>query len=148
MFLVIFCIVSYWFVTFRFLYHIEVYFFVNISFRARANPRFQLQDELAEMLKNNGISDFSFNICRKLFEAEPDDLITSQSRNIEEKILWIRWSTLRVPGGNQVDSLPPAWHTETVAKPARVGPRTTPVLSNMKKLLWNILPRKSVWELQ
>ena len=28
---------------------------------------------------------------------------------------------LRVPGGNQVDGLPPARHTETVAEPARLG---------------------------
>ena len=28
-------------------------------------------------------------------------------------------SALRVPGGNPVDGLPPARHTETVAKPAR-----------------------------
>ena len=34
----------------------------------------------------------------------------------------IRWSALRVPGGNQVDGLPPARHTETVAKPGRLGP--------------------------
>ena len=38
-------------------------------------------------------------------------------------------SALRVPGGNQVDGLPPARHTETVAKPGRLGPTkngTTP----------------------
>ena len=31
----------------------------------------------------------------------------------------MRWSALRVPGGNQVDGLPPARHTETIAKLAR-----------------------------
>ena len=35
-------------------------------------------------------------------------------------------------GGNQVDGLPSARHTETVAERARVGPRTQVVLS-MKK---------------
>ena len=31
-------------------------------------------------------------------------------------------SALRVPGGNPVDGLPPARHTETVAQPGRLGP--------------------------
>ena len=41
------------------------------------------------------------------------------------------WSALRVPGGNQVDGLPQARHTETIAKRARVRPRTQ-VLTTMK----------------
>ena len=42
-------------------------------------------------------------------------------------------------GGNQVDGLPRAQHnTETLAKQARVGPRT-PVLLTMKKLFLMII---------
>ena len=49
------------------------------------------------------------------------------SENLQKKENWkrnfiVRWSALRVPGGNQVDGLPPARHTETVAKPGRLGP--------------------------
>ena len=42
-------------------------------------------------------------------------------------------SALRVPGGTPVDGLPPARQTKTIAKPARLGPRT-PVLLTMKIL--------------
>ena len=42
------------------------------------------------------------------------------------------WTALRVPGGNQVDGLPPASSTETVAKRASRGGCTT-VLLTMKK---------------
>ena len=45
---------------------------------------------------------------------------------MEEKQQWDVFvgSALRVPGGNPVDGLPPARHTKTIAKRARVGPRT------------------------
>ena len=56
---------------------------------------------------------------------------------------------LRVPGGNLVDGLPPARHragvfpmesnTKTIAKRARVGPRTQ-VHMTMKKLCWTRIP--------
>ena len=38
------------------------------------------------------------------------------------KKLLMRWFDVRVPGGNQVDGLPPARHTETMAKPGSLGP--------------------------
>ena len=42
------------------------------------------------------------------------------SKNEKEMLV----SALRVPGGNLVDGLPPARHTKTIAKRARVEPRT------------------------
>ena len=42
------------------------------------------------------------------------------------------------PCGNLVDGLPHDCHTKTIAKRARLGPRT-PVLSTMKMLFWRKL---------
>ena len=53
-----------------------------------------------------------------------------------------RGSALRVPGGNQVDGLPPARHTKTVAKRARVEPRTQ-VHVTMKILFWRKISSES-----
>ena len=45
----------------------------------------------------------------------------SNKKYIQEKF-YMRRPALRVPGGNLVDGLPPARHTEAVAKPGRLGP--------------------------
>ena len=47
----------------------------------------------------------------------------------------IAGSALRVSGENPVDGLPPARHTETVAKPARLGPaENDEPMQNLSKL--------------
>ena len=48
---------------------------------------------------------------------------------------------LRVPGGNPVDGLPPARHTETVAKPDRLGPAQNdkPMQKNIKLTMFCII---------
>ena len=47
-------------------------------------------------------------------------------------------SALRVPGGNQVDGLPPARHTKTVAKRQSREPRTQMHLT-MKIMFLNVI---------
>ena len=47
-------------------------------------------------------------------------------------------TALRVPGGNQVDGLPPARHTETVAKRASRGGCTAVRRAKKKQFLKNI----------
>ena len=51
-------------------------------------------------------------------------------------------SALRVPGGNLVDGLPPARHTKTVAKRARVEPRTQMHMT-MTILFWRMISSTS-----
>ena len=53
-------------------------------------------------------------IFEKIFWSWKWSLTSSPSTEIRED-LPIRWSALRVPGGNQVDGLPPARHTDAVA---------------------------------
>ena len=52
-------------------------------------------------------------------------------------------SALRVPGGNQVDGLPPARHTKTVAKRGRLGARTQMHLT-MKVMFLNVKASQSM----
>ena len=63
------------------------------------------------------------------------------------KELLEKLSALRVPGGNQVDGLPPARHTKTVAKRKSREPRTQMHLT-MKIMFLNVNASQSMlWSL-
>ena len=56
-------------------------------------------------------------------------------RNEDKNIVELKRHSTSHPCGNLVDGLPHDYHTETVAKRAKVGPRTQ-ILLTMEKLFW------------
>ena len=72
--------------------------------------------------KNYKFSNFNENSEEKLLNLEIYIWHARYEGNFENE-LQMRWSALRVPGGNQVDGLPPARHTEPRWIGVTLGPR-------------------------
>ena len=110
MFLVIFYIRSYWFVTFRSFILYWSLNFCEFQLLSSTKPRLTT----SRCLRQNVEKWWNFRFFMKIriknlwiWKFIFDDLPMEE---IQKSRLWMRWSALRVPGGNQVDGLPPARH--------------------------------------
>ena len=111
MFLVTFHIRSYWFVTFRSFILYWSLIFCEFQLLSSTKPRLTT----SRCLRQNVEKWWNFRFFMKIriknlwiWKFIFDDLPMEE---IQKSRLWMRWSALRVPGGNQVDGLPPARHS-------------------------------------
>ena len=110
MFLKIFHIRSYWFVTFRpFILYWSLILCEYQLWRSM-KPLFstpgRARKNVEKMMK---FLNFHEKSHRKFLDLEIYIWGAPHEGNSKSR-LWMRWSALRVPGGNQVDGLPPARH--------------------------------------